>query len=72
MINEKYPTIREEARYYGLISENQLRQMQKRGELPGFFTGNTFRVNHAMLVELLEKKSRETIEKAKIMSLNVI
>ena len=52
-----YPTIRQEATYGGTLGEHALRAMLARGELPGFYTGRTFRVNHAQLVERLNQKS---------------
>ena len=52
-----YPTIRQEAKYGGTLGEHALRAMLARGELPGFYTGRTFRVNHAQLVERLNQKS---------------
>lgn len=52
----KFLTIREVART-GLISEHYLRMMERRGELPGIRTGNTFRVNYGMLVERLNQES---------------
>ena len=57
----KFPTIREEVKKYGLISEYQLRQMLARKELPGFYSGRTFRVNHALLIEKLEKMSKDQV-----------
>ncbi len=57
----QYPTIREEARSGDTVSENQLRQMLARGELPGFYTGRTFRVNHAQLVKKLDEMSAAQI-----------
>ena len=52
-----YPTIRQEAKHGGTLGEHALRAMLARGELPGFYTGRTFRVNHAQLVERLNQKS---------------
>ena len=51
-----FMTIRQVART-GLISEHYLRVMERRGELPGIRTGNTFRVNYGMLVDQLNRES---------------
>ena len=43
------------------LSEAELRRMLARGELPGFYVGETqkyFRIDHAALVELLQMKSK--------------
>lgn len=56
-----YPYIRDEAKRGGTgLSERELRGMLARGELPGFYVGETkryFRVNHAALLELLNNKN---------------
>lgn len=60
-MDEKLPTfmtIRQVART-GLLSEHYLRLMEKRGELPGFYTGRTYRVNVNMLSEKLNAASVE-------------
>ena len=54
-----YPTIRQAARR-GPLSEHSLRLMQKRGELPGFFCGNHFRVNYPALLDRLQAESMKT------------
>ena len=56
----RFPTIREEARFGNTLSEHELRLMLKRGELPGFYYGESqkyFKINHEQLVELLNKRS---------------
>ncbi len=57
----QYPYIRDEAKRGGTgLSEAELRRMLCRGELPGFYVGETkkyFRVDHAKLLELLKEKS---------------
>lgn len=58
----KFPTIREEARSGNTVSEYQLRLMLARGQLPGFYTGKTFRINHAQLVKKLEEMSAAQME----------
>ena len=45
MSSPKFLTIRQTARE-GPLSEYCLRLMQKRGELPGVFSGNRFLVNY--------------------------
>ena len=53
----QYPTIRAEAASGETVTEYQLRLMLARGELPGFYVGKTFRINHAQLVKKLEEMS---------------
>lgn len=56
----RFPTIREEARFGNTVSENELRLMLKRGELPGFYCGERkkyFRINHDQLIEVLNLRS---------------
>lgn len=53
----QFPTIRQEAKYGGTITEYQLRMMLAKGELPGFHSGRTFKINHAQLVEKLDRMS---------------
>lgn len=57
-----YPYIRQEAKHGGTgLSERELRLMLAKGELPGFYVGETkkfFRVDHAKLLEVLKEKSR--------------
>lgn len=59
MINDvpRFMTIRETAKT-GIMSEHNLRLMEKQGTLPGIYTGRTFRVNFNMLIELLNEESR--------------
>lgn len=59
-----FPTIRQEAKHGGLLSEHALRLMLARGELPGFYTGKTFRINHSMLVDKLNTMSAESVKQA--------
>ena len=54
--NENYPTIRGAAAM-GPLSEHTLRQMLRRGELPGFYVGSHYRVNYEMLLEMLQDAS---------------
>lgn len=54
--NEKFPTIRGAAAM-GPLSEHTLRQMLRRGELPGFYIGSHYRVNYEMLLEMLKDAS---------------
>lgn len=49
----RFVTIREVAKT-GLLSEHALRVMVRRGEVPGFRSGNRFYVNFNKLVEKLE------------------
>ena len=53
-----YPTIRQEAREGGTVTEYQLRGMLARGELPGFYSGRTFKINHALLLDKLANMSK--------------
>jgi len=59
-----YPYIRDEAKRGGTgLSEAELRRMLYRGELPGFYVGESkkyFRVDHAALLSLLKEKSATT------------
>lgn len=61
----EFMTIRQAAAT-GILSEHHLRLMQKRGELPGIYTGNRFMVNYNLLVEYLNaestKRMRSTYE----------
>lgn len=50
-------TIRETAKT-GICSEHHLRVMEKKGTLPGFKTGNTFRVNLDQLIDRLNSESQ--------------
>lgn len=61
----KFTTIRETAAMPGCpVSEGYLRGMVKRGECPGFYTGNTFRINAPALFAMLEQRSMETVRGA--------
>ena len=55
----QFPTIRQEAKYGGTITEYQLRLMLARNELPGFYSGRTFKVHHAQLVDKLNAMSAD-------------
>lgn len=57
-----YMSIRKIAKQDG-IPERILRNMLKEGELPGFYSGNRFVVNHDMLVEILNDKSKASVTK---------
>lgn len=52
----RFMTIRQVAAT-GILSEHHLRLMAKRGELPGIYAGNRFKVNYPLLVEQLDKES---------------
>ena len=56
-------TITQEAKQ-GLLSEFRLRQMQKQGRLPGFYSGTRYYVNHDMLVEQIEAECRKNMGEA--------
>lgn len=51
-----YLTIRQTAAL-GIITEFQLRRMAKAGELPGFYSGRTYKVNVPMLIDKLDAMS---------------
>ena len=51
-----YMSIREAARFTGL-SESLLRGMQKRGTLPGIFSGRKFCVNVPALLAQIENRN---------------
>ena len=53
----QFPTIRQEAKHGGTVTEYQLRLMLARNELPGFYSGRTFKINHAQLVRKLDEMS---------------
>lgn len=55
-MESSYPTIREVAST-GLLPEFRLRCMLRQGRLPGFYTGNRYRVNLQKLMEQLEDES---------------
>ena len=44
------------------VTAGRLRAMVKRGEVPGFYTGNTFRINTAALFSMLEQRSLEHMQ----------
>ena len=52
-------TIRQTAKT-GILSEYQLRLMQRQGRLPGIYVGNRFLVNYELLAEDLQEASRRT------------
>ena len=53
---DKYLTIRQTAER-GIITEFQLRKMLRAGELPGFYSGKTYKVNVPMLIDKLDAMS---------------
>lgn len=55
----QFLTIRQVANT-GILTEHHLRLMAKRGELPGIYAGNRFKVNYPLLVEKLNQQSMET------------
>lgn len=58
----RFMTIRETAKT-GIMSEHSLRLMEKQGNLPGIYTGRTFRVNFGMLIEQLNEESRREAQR---------
>ncbi len=62
--NNRFLTIREVART-GILSEHHLRLLEKEKKLPGVFAGNRFKVNYPLLVEQLDRESRQMAEAAK-------
>lgn len=42
----------------GILPEHRMREMLKRGELPGIFHGNRFMVNVRLLEQQIEQQSR--------------
>lgn len=57
VVKKEYATIRQIA-FSGLIAENALRKMVKRGECPGYYEGTRFMVNVQMLEDALREKSK--------------
>lgn len=55
-----FKTIRQTAKD-GPLSEYCLRLMQKRGELPGVYTGNRFLVNYDRFLEQLNRAQGRSI-----------
>lgn len=53
---DKYLTIRQTVER-GIITEFQLRKMLRAGELPGFYSGKTYKVNVPMLIDKLDAMS---------------
>lgn len=51
-----YLTIKQTAER-GIITEYQLRNMLRAGELPGFYSGKTYKVNVPMLIDKLDAMS---------------
>lgn len=51
-----YLTIKQTAER-GIITEFQLRKMLRAGELPGFYSGRTYKVNVPMLIDKLDAMS---------------
>lgn len=51
-----YLTIRQTTKR-GIITEYQLRKMFRAGELPGFYSGKTYKVNVPMLIDKLDAMS---------------
>lgn len=60
---QAFPTIRQEARSGETTTECHLRRMLAQGELPGFYVGRTFRINHEQLVEKLNNMSAAQVGK---------
>ena len=54
-------TIRDVSKKYGL-PDFMLRSMQKRGELPGFYSGNRFYVNCDLFLKEIENKSMSSMK----------
>ena len=63
MIDEstRFLTIRQVAAT-GILSEHHLRLLAKRGELPGAYAGNRFKVNYPLLIEKLNCESLEAVK----------
>lgn len=59
----KFLTIRKTAAT-GILSEHHLRLLEKQGRLPGIRSGNRFLVNLPLLMEQLDRESRENIYQA--------
>lgn len=55
-----FMTIRETAKA-GITSEHHLRLMEKQSRLPGVRVGNRFKVNVGLLVEQLNRESRQAV-----------
>lgn len=64
MADPQFPTIRQEALIYGLLSEHRLRILLKEGKLPGFYSGNRFLINHKALVNMLDVESMKNVKEA--------
>lgn len=47
------------------FTANRLRTMQKRGELPGIWSGSRFLVNYPLLMQQLEDLSRKAVRAGK-------
>ena len=56
----RFPTIRQCARR-GPFTEHQLRLMQHRGELPGFYVGNHYRVDYDGMIAIIKQKCAESV-----------
>lgn len=59
----RWKTINRTSKETGLAPYT-LRQMQKRGQLPGFMTGNRFMVDVETLLESLDQTSRAAMTNA--------
>jgi hypothetical protein len=62
-VQMKFLTIRKTAAT-GILSEHHLRLLEKQGRLPGIRSGNRFLVNLPLLMEQLDRESRENIYQA--------
>ena len=56
--NPDYPTIREFARE-GPLGENSLRKLQRKGELPGVYVGNHFKIDKKAFLSQLDAASAD-------------
>ena len=55
-----YPTIREFAKDPACpVSELALRRMVKQNELPGFLSGNRFRINREEAIKMFQNRSMQ-------------
>lgn len=61
MTTPQFLTLRQVAKT-GLLPERALRALQKRGLVPGVYSGRTYWVNYPALLEVLDKMSREGVQ----------
>ena len=61
----RYQTINQTAKNHEL-NPWMLRTMQKRGELPGFFSGSRYYVDTVLLMEKLENASKASMTRPEV------